>query len=71
MNDNVIVDEPIQNDNDATDTMTNKPHDKSKSKVTKILIKHVPFPHKLARAKLEKKYMEVFEFIKKYVHCNV
>ena len=61
VNDNIVVDEFVLNDNDATDTMTNAKHDKSKSKVTDILIKYVPFPQKLARAKLEKIW-EIFEF---------
>ena len=52
VNDNVVVDETVLNDNDATNTVTNAKHDKSKSKVTDILIKRVPFPHILARAKL-------------------
>ena len=33
----------VVNDNDATDTVSNVKHDKSNSKVTDILIKHVPF----------------------------
>ena len=49
VNDNVVCDETVFNKNDATDTMTDAKHDKSKSKVTDILIKHVPFPQKLAR----------------------
>ena len=48
VNDNVVVDETVLNDNDATETVTNARHDKSKFKVTDILIKHMPFPQKLA-----------------------
>ena len=44
--------------------MNNAEHDRSKSKVTNILIKHVPFPQKLARAKLEKKYEKFLNLLK-------
>ena len=64
VNDNVDVDETVLNDNDATDTVTNAKHDKSKSKVTDILIKHVLFPQKLVQAKLEKKYGKFLNLLK-------
>ena len=64
VNDNVVCDEIVLNDNDATDTMTNAKHDKSKCKVTDILIKHLPFPQKLVRAKLEKKYGKFLNLLK-------
>ena len=63
MNDNV-VDDTVVHDSDATNTVTNEKHDKSKSKVIDILIKHVPFPQKLAQAKLEKKYEKFMNLLK-------
>ena len=44
--------------------MTNEILHKSKSKVTNILIKHVPFAQKLARAKLKKKYWKFLNLLK-------
>ena len=64
VNDNVVVNDTVVNDNDATDTVTNEKHDKSKSKTTDILLKHVPFPHKLARVKLENKYGEFLNLLR-------
>ena len=59
-----VVDDTLAHDNDATNTVINEKHDKSKSKVTYILIKHVPFPQKLAQAKLEKKYGKFLKLLK-------
>ena len=64
VNDNVVVNDTVVNDNDATDTVTNEKHDKSKSKVTAILIKHVPFPRRSAQTKLEKKYGKFLNLLK-------